>query len=267
MTREFLNEIDQPARGPTCWYQHADGAGVAGRLRHHAPISTALLDVLVTPKASAAVGASDSTRTPPGCCWLAKNPVSRFGAAKPSVAFGAEDHWAMVVGRAKPRRQDSRTFLDKEEPRTTASCASPATARRGRATPNLYAVVDTADRELAWIAPSRSVLAPTSFCWRKRPISIIPSSGDRRISHKEELPADGCGPIADPHASAWRRTIVVPHPTRPGHHRREPRRCRRIMLGNRGIARSDANRFDRSSTLRGMRPVSPMRARAPILVT
>jgi 23S rRNA pseudouridine955/2504/2580 synthase len=70
-----------------------------------------------------------------GCLLVAK---TRFAASALAKVFRSREarkiYWALVAGVPKPRQGRISTFLAKEERRTNPSCASPATARRGRAT-------------------------------------------------------------------------------------------------------------------------------------
>ena len=71
-----------------------------------------------------------------GCLLVAK---SRFAASALAKNFRSRSarkiYWALVAGVPKPSRAASRPSSPRRSARRTASCGSPSTARRARATP------------------------------------------------------------------------------------------------------------------------------------
>ena len=72
-----------------------------------------------------------------GCLVVAK---TRFAAAALAKSFRSRSarkvYWALVAGVPKPAQAASRLSSPRKSARTTRSCASPVTAKRGRATPS-----------------------------------------------------------------------------------------------------------------------------------
>ena len=124
-------------RTPTCWcstsrwgFPVQGGSGTDAPSRRHAggaarPGATA----------SARAWCTGSTRTPPAACWSPRRALPPRRWPRPS----ARARRAKSTGRWSPAcrsraRAASRPSSPRRSARTTPSCASPATARRARAT-------------------------------------------------------------------------------------------------------------------------------------
>ena len=107
--------------------------GGSGTTRH----LDGMLEVLRAPGRTASARASciGSTRTPPAACWSPRRALPRRRSPRPS----ARARRAKSTGRWSPAcrsrsRAASRPSSPRRSARTIRSCASPATARRARAT-------------------------------------------------------------------------------------------------------------------------------------
>ena len=206
-----LPQIDHALRGRRrAGAQQADGPCRAGRLRHGA-----------APRRHARGPARRHGQRPrlvhrldkdtAGCLARRQDALCRRGAGQDvSLARGAQDLLGAGRRRAEAAsRAASPPFSPRRRGRTTASCASPATARRGRATPSPTTRSSRPPRASSpGCRSSRSPAARTS-CARTAPISAIRSSAIRNISTSEnwELPGGLQNRL---HLLA--RRIVVPHP-------------------------------------------------------